>query len=415
MATLSEGTVPARPLGPAPSAADFNEAVNSASVAHRLDPDLVNIVIHAESGSAAARPISPEKTAQHLRELLERYNFDLVKALAAYVAGPERVEQCNCVPPDARAYVARIVHEYNAKIASRRKTQRNRDDGGFPAKGTLEVEQPLTQGLPPGVFNIDPMHGHGQIKLFMGTGCSWNNVDAESKKKATETGTLANHTFMISPSDETCYVWDRDVDQFLAKGAIRGEPIIHGQRIVAYKKPDTSGTTVDKPNAQLVSPQPLPNQARTVPVETRASSSAQPDLSVLTFGERQSVEAACSHAKYSEGPAAYDRCLTQQLAAWTAGPRQPDLSRLTFGERQSIEAACSHAKYSEGPAAYDGCLIQQLAAWTAGPRQPDLSRLTFGERQSIEAACSHAKYSEGPAAYDGCLIRQLEALGNYQR
>lgn len=108
------GTVPARPVSPGPSAADFNEAVNSASAAYKLDPDLMNIVIHAESGSAA-RPSSPERTAQHLRELLERYNFDLVKALAAYDVGPERVEQCNCVPPDARAYVARIVREYNTK------------------------------------------------------------------------------------------------------------------------------------------------------------------------------------------------------------------------------------------------------------------------------------------------------------
>ncbi len=91
------------------------------------------------------------------------------------------------------------------------------------------------------------------------------------------------------------------------------------------------------------------------------------------------------------------------------------LYRALSGGVASIEAACSHAKYSEGPAAYDRCLAQQLAAWTAGPRQPDLSRLTFGERQSIEAACSHAKYSEGPAAYDRCLIQQLEALGNYHQ
>ena len=53
--------------------------------------------------------------SRYLRELLERYNFDLVKALAAYNAGPERVEQYRGVPPfrETHAYVARIVHEYN--------------------------------------------------------------------------------------------------------------------------------------------------------------------------------------------------------------------------------------------------------------------------------------------------------------
>jgi hypothetical protein len=56
------------------------------------------------------------------------------------------------------------------------------------------------------IFNVDPMVGYGEIKLFMGTECSWNNVIAESKRKAIETGVLDGHTFMISPSNETCYL-----------------------------------------------------------------------------------------------------------------------------------------------------------------------------------------------------------------
>jgi soluble lytic murein transglycosylase-like protein len=125
--------------------------VNSASAAHHLDPDLVNSVIHAESGFNT-RAVSPkgarglmqlmpstasqlgvrdafdpetnvEGGSRYLRELLERYNFDLVKALAAYNAGPLRVEQYQGVPPfrETRAYVARIVHEYNTKKIAQEK------------------------------------------------------------------------------------------------------------------------------------------------------------------------------------------------------------------------------------------------------------------------------------------------------
>jgi membrane-bound lytic murein transglycosylase MltF len=55
--------------------------------------------------------------SHYLRELLERYNFDLIKALAAYNAGPQRVEQYRGIPPyyETRTYVARVVHDYNRK------------------------------------------------------------------------------------------------------------------------------------------------------------------------------------------------------------------------------------------------------------------------------------------------------------
>ncbi len=123
----------------------LNQVVNSASAVYHLDPDLVNSVIHAESGFNA-HAVSPKGArglmqlmpgtanqlgvnnafdpeanvtggSRYLRELLERYNFDLVKALAAYNAGPQRVEQYQGVPPfrETRDYVARIVHDYNRK------------------------------------------------------------------------------------------------------------------------------------------------------------------------------------------------------------------------------------------------------------------------------------------------------------
>src|SRR5271157_2162645 len=133
------------------SALALNQVVSTASAAYHLDPDLVNSVIHAESGFNS-RAVSPkgarglmqlmpstagqlgvhdafdpatnvEGGSRYLRELLERYNFDLVKALAAYNAGPQRVKQYRGVPPfrETRAYVARIVHEYNTKKIAQEK------------------------------------------------------------------------------------------------------------------------------------------------------------------------------------------------------------------------------------------------------------------------------------------------------
>jgi soluble lytic murein transglycosylase-like protein len=63
---------------------------------------------------------------RYLRELLERYNFDLIKALAAYNAGPHRVEQYKGVPPyrETRHYVASIVKDFNRKKLAQQKAQK---------------------------------------------------------------------------------------------------------------------------------------------------------------------------------------------------------------------------------------------------------------------------------------------------
>jgi len=135
---------------PGNGSVDLNEVVNSASQRYWLDPDLVSSVIKAES-DFKVRAVSPkgaqglmqlmpgtasqlgvpnafdpeanvEGGTKYLRELLERYNFDLVKALAAYNAGPLRVEQFGGVPPyyETRAYVARVVRDFNHKKAAKR-------------------------------------------------------------------------------------------------------------------------------------------------------------------------------------------------------------------------------------------------------------------------------------------------------
>ena len=150
----SSKSVPAVPL---------NQVVDTASATYHLDPDLVNSVIHAESGFNP-HAVSPKGAkglmqlmpgtantlgvndafdpqanvdggSRYLRELLERYNFDLVKALAAYNAGPERVEQYRGVPPfrETRAYVARIVHEYNTKKIAQEKAAKQKQSAAKTA------------------------------------------------------------------------------------------------------------------------------------------------------------------------------------------------------------------------------------------------------------------------------------------
>lgn len=130
---------------------DLKTLVNSASDRSQVDADLIASIIHAESGNNA-RAVS-RKGAQglmqlmpgtasklgvrnsfdpaenvdagvrYLRELLLRYDNDIVKALAAYNAGPQRVQQYKGVPPyrETHAYVARVVNDYNRKKLAQRK------------------------------------------------------------------------------------------------------------------------------------------------------------------------------------------------------------------------------------------------------------------------------------------------------
>ena len=155
LANAAGNGAPTVELFPRVGAANLDEVVHSASGRYRLDPDLVNSVIKAESGFNV-RAVSPkgaqglmqlmpgtasqlgvpnafdaaanvEGGTKYLRELLERYNFDLIKALAAYNAGPQRVEQFGGVPPyyETRAYVARVVKDFNKKKIAQEKAAKS--------------------------------------------------------------------------------------------------------------------------------------------------------------------------------------------------------------------------------------------------------------------------------------------------
>lgn len=132
---------------------DVNALMKDAGTKHGLDPDFISSVVHAESGFNV-KAVSPKgaqglmqlmpKTAadlgvkdsfdpvanvdagtKYLRALLDQYNGNVAKALAAYNAGANRVAQYNGVPPyaETHAYVKRIINEYNRKKAAEEKTQ----------------------------------------------------------------------------------------------------------------------------------------------------------------------------------------------------------------------------------------------------------------------------------------------------
>jgi hypothetical protein len=155
-ATPQTGVVAAPPSPaaaslPARSTMNVADAVSAASDRYRLDPDLLNSVIRAESGfnpravshkgAQGLMQLMPETASKlgvpnafdpeanvdggtrYLRELLEKYNYDLIKALAAYNAGTKRVEQYHGVPPyqETRHYVASIVRDFNRKKLAQQK------------------------------------------------------------------------------------------------------------------------------------------------------------------------------------------------------------------------------------------------------------------------------------------------------
>lgn len=153
--TPASASVTSQPIPAKLTSVDLDAVVREASSRNRIDPDFVNSVIKAESdfkvhavskkgaqglmqlmpGTAAklgvADSFDPKANVEagtaYLSTLLDLYHDDPIKALAAYNAGAFRVKQYNGVPPyrETRAYIAKIVRDYNAKKRAQMKAAAN--------------------------------------------------------------------------------------------------------------------------------------------------------------------------------------------------------------------------------------------------------------------------------------------------
>lgn len=129
----------------------LQEIVLSACSRYSIDPDIIYSLIRAESdfdpkavsrkGAQGLMQLMPQTAAKlgvenpmdaaanveggtrYLQSLLEQYHYDLTKALAAYNAGPERVDQYHGVPPyrETITYINRIVRDLYARKLARMK------------------------------------------------------------------------------------------------------------------------------------------------------------------------------------------------------------------------------------------------------------------------------------------------------
>lgn len=137
------------------TAADLHQLLAKAGAEHNVDEDLLASVVKAESGGntraisrAGARGLmqlmpgtaqqlgvsnsfAPDENVRggtaYLDGLLTRYHDNIVLALAAYNAGPEAVDRYRGIPPyhETRLYVARVIHEFNRRIAARERLARS--------------------------------------------------------------------------------------------------------------------------------------------------------------------------------------------------------------------------------------------------------------------------------------------------
>lgn len=92
---------------------DFNPRAISRKNARGLMQLMPETATRLEAGDVFDPTQNIEAGTRYLKELLARYNQSLALTLAAYNAGPERVEQYGGVPPfpETREYVRRVLRE----------------------------------------------------------------------------------------------------------------------------------------------------------------------------------------------------------------------------------------------------------------------------------------------------------------
>lgn len=131
------------------SPTDLHQMLSNAGEQHNLDADLLASVVKAESngnthavsraGARGLMQLMPRTAAEegvsdsfeaeenvrggstYLNALLVRYHDNIAFALAAYNAGPAAVDRYHGIPPyhETRAYVARVIHEFNRLVTAR--------------------------------------------------------------------------------------------------------------------------------------------------------------------------------------------------------------------------------------------------------------------------------------------------------
>src|SRR5207245_1915700 len=98
---------------------------------------------HFEKDFSVPPPATKRENPKNLNEIIntisDRHHLDpdLIKALAAYNAGPHRVQRYRGVPPyyETRAYVARIVREFNRKKLAEQKASSAAKNAQSKTKG----------------------------------------------------------------------------------------------------------------------------------------------------------------------------------------------------------------------------------------------------------------------------------------
>lgn len=122
---------------------DVHQIIVNKASKYRLDPSLISAVITAESafdsgavsrkgamglmqlmpGTASdlgvRNPFNPEDNIEggtrYLKYLIEKFDGDLTKALAAYNAGPRRVENSGRLPDETTNYIRKVYSIYKGE------------------------------------------------------------------------------------------------------------------------------------------------------------------------------------------------------------------------------------------------------------------------------------------------------------